>query len=202
MTTTAQRAVAILTSASRTLDGSLRDLTLDEALDAAGGFRSILGVLKHAAAWSNVYYSYAFEPAPRHWVATDWPRGLRDTIDPSQGYVDEVVAWQRAAAERWIASVADLRDETFDEPRKCHWGATAPLFDIVLMVADHWSYHAGEVNALLSIRRGHAWEYTEEVEENHISTAGHRLRPGWMSDEHVAKYEAYLALRDKQLHGG
>jgi hypothetical protein len=200
MTTHAQRAVAMLTGARRTLDGSLRELTLDEALDAASGYRSVLGVLKHAAGWSYVYYSYAFETPPRHWNAVDWPRGLRDTIDASPAYVDEMVAWLHASQERWIVSVAELPDEAFDAPRPCHWGATAPLWDIVLMVADHWSYHAGEINALLSIRRGHAWEYTEEVEENHISTAGHRLRPGWMSDEHAAKYEAYLARRDAELH--
>jgi hypothetical protein len=49
--------------------------------------------------------------------------------------------------------------------------------------------------------RGHAWEYSEEVEENHISTAGHRLRPNWMSDDQASKYEVYLAARDRELHG-
>jgi hypothetical protein len=62
-------------------------------------------------------------------------------------------------------------------------------------------YHAGEINAVVAIVGGHAWEYSEEVEENHISTAGHRLRPNWMSDEQASKYEAYLAVRDRQLHG-
>jgi hypothetical protein len=201
MTTMAQRGVSALTAARQTLDGSVDALTLVDALDAAGGVRSVLGVLKHAAGWSHVYHSYAFETPPRHWNAVDWPRGLRDTIDPSQAYVDEMVAWLRVSQGRWLASVGELPDDAFDAPRPCHWGATAPLFDIVLMVADHWSYHAGEINVLLSIRRGHAWEYTEEVEENHISTAGHRLRPGWMSAEQAAKYEAYLAKRDAQLHG-
>jgi hypothetical protein len=201
MATTAERAVSILTAARRTLDGSVRGLTLDEALDPAGGVRSILGVLKHAAGWSHVYHSYAFQSPPRHWNAVDWPRGLRDTIDASQAYVDEMVAWLRVSQLRWLASVEELPDDAFDAARPCHWGATAPLFDIVLMVADHWSYHAGEINALLAIRRGHAWEYTEEVEENHISTAGHRLRPDWMSDGQVTKYEAYLSKRDAELHG-
>lgn len=101
----------------------------------------------------------------------------------------------------WRASLADLSDEDFDQPRPCHWGASAPLFDIVVMVANHWSYHTGELNEVLAILRGEAWEYTEEVEENHISTAGHRLRPGWMSDDQVAAYEAYLAKRDAEPHG-
>ena len=48
---------------------------------------------------------------------------------------------------------------------------------------------------LLSIARGEAWEYTEEVEENHISTAEHGVRPGWMSDEQAKAYEAAWRAR-------
>jgi hypothetical protein len=45
---------------------------------------------------------------------------------------------------------------------------------------------------LLSIARGEAWKYGEEVEENHISTAGHGVRPDWMTDEQAREYEAKL----------
>ena len=76
-----------------------------------------------------------------------------------------------------------------------------PLFDIVTLIAAHWTYHTGELNEILAILRGEAWTYTEEVEENHISTAGHRIRAGWMTDEHAKGYEAHLAQRDKELHG-
>ena len=57
------------------------------------------------------------------------------------------------------------------------------------MVAAHWTYHAGEINAILAAKRGEAWEYGEEVEENHISTAGHGVRPPWWSDERAAAHE-------------
>jgi hypothetical protein len=57
------------------------------------------------------------------------------------------------------------------------------------MVAGHLEYHAGEINAILAIVRGEAWEYGEEVEENHISTAGHGVRPAWMTDEEAAAFE-------------
>ncbi|MDP9236283.1 MAG: DinB family protein [Chloroflexota bacterium] len=200
MRTRAELAVATLESARQMLTGNLAGVTLDEALDSAGGYRTVLGILKHAAAWSHVYHSYAFEPAPRHWRAIDWPRGLRDTVEPAQEYVDEIVAWFGVAADSWVESLRGLPDEAFDEPRPCHWGETLPLFDIVVLVANHWCYHAGEVNAILSVVRGAAWEYTEEVEENHISTAGHRVRPGWMNDAQASGYEAYLATRDAQLH--
>jgi hypothetical protein len=202
MRSRADLAIGLLDHARQVFDGSMRGVTIDDALDAAGGYRSVLGILKHAAAWGHVYHSYAFEPSPRHWTGVDWPRGMRDTIDPSAEYLDEVRAWGHESFARWRRSLAGLDDATFDEQRPCHWGATLPLFDIVVIIANHWSYHAGEVNEALAIRHGHAWEYTEEVEENHISTAGRRLRPEWMSDEQAARYEAYIAARDRQLHGG
>jgi hypothetical protein len=166
---------------------NVRDISIEQALDAAGGYRSILGIVKHVAAWSAVYHSYAFESEPRHWDATDWPRGLRDRIDLSQGYLDELHAWFERTFERWVRS---LRDGPYpSEPLGVHWGERIPLADIIVAVSQHWTYHAGEINVILAIRRGEAWEYTEEVEENHIATAGHRVRPGWMSDEEAARIE-------------
>ena len=67
-----------------------------------------------------------------------------------------------------------------DDPHPLHWGASAPLFDIVVMVATPHVYHAGEINLLLSLQRGEAWEEGEEVEENHIATLGHRVRSPWL----------------------
>jgi hypothetical protein len=60
----------------------------------------------------------------------------------------------------------------------------------------------GEINEIKAIVRGEAWEYTEEMEENHISTIGHRMRPAWMSDEQAARWEAHLTRRDAELHSG
>jgi hypothetical protein len=51
------------------------------------------------------------------------------------------------------------------------------------MAAGHITYHAGEINEILAIRRGEANEIGEEVEENHIDTEGHRVRPVWMDRE-------------------
>ena len=60
---------------------------------------------------------------------------------------------------------------------------------LISVMIEHDLYHAGEINAILAIRRGEAWEYGEEVEENHISTAGHCVRPLWMTDEEAARFE-------------
>jgi hypothetical protein len=200
MRSRAELAVATLASARQIVSGNVAGLTIEQALHSAGGHRSALGILKHLAAWSHVYRSFAFDDQPTHWRMLAWPRGLRDTIEPSQSYLDELIAWFNESATRWQQSLSGLDDEEFDRPLPCHWGATAPLFDIVLMVADHWCYHAGELNLIISVARGEAWELSEEVEENHISTAGHRVRPNWMSDEQAQRYEAFLALRDAQLH--
>jgi hypothetical protein len=201
MRTRAELALATLEGAHQTVVANVSALTINEALDGAAGYRSVLGILKHVAGWSHVYYSFAFEGVPTHWRASTWPRGLRDTVKPTQPYVREILAWFEASFGRWKSALTGLDDAEFDRPHACHWGSEAPLFDIVLMVANHWCYHAGEINEILSIRRGEAWEYAEEVEENHISTAGHRVRPSWMAEDQAQRYEAYLTMRDAELHG-
>ncbi len=75
-----------------------RGLRIDEALFVPyGGYRSTLGTLKHIAGWSHVYRSYAFQRQPKHWAQIDWPRGLRETVESSQSYLDEVIGWAEAA---------------------------------------------------------------------------------------------------------
>jgi hypothetical protein len=183
-------ALATLAEAHRLFVENVQGVSLDEALHAAGGYRSILGLAKHTAGWSAVYYSYAFEPEPRHWEQTDWPRGLREQIAPEESYVAEIIAWFERSYERWLSSVGDAED--LGSPRPLHWGQTLPLRGVVVMVAGHWTYHAGEINAILAAARGEAWEYGEEVEENHISTTGHGVRPPWWDDERAAAHESKL----------
>jgi uncharacterized damage-inducible protein DinB len=169
---------AVLEEARRTFLDELEGLSLDEALEAGGGYRSILGLMKHVAGWAEVYRSYAFDAEPRHWEHTDWPRGLRDRIAATEAYLEAIRSWFERSAGAWLAAVDEGAD--LDEPRPVHWGGTAPLGEIAATVAAHWTYHAGEINEILAIRRGEAWEDGEEVEENHIDTTGHRVRPPWL----------------------
>jgi hypothetical protein len=180
-------ALASLEEAHQTFVDNVGGISIEEALDAAGGFRSIVGLMKHVAGWSAVYHSYAFDDEPSHWDEIDWPRGLRERVDPTGAYVQDVLDWLGATHARWLASLTEPVD--LDETRPHHSGTTAPLREIVAMMAGHSSYHAGEINMILSIRRGEAWEYGEEVEENHISSVGHGVRPEWMSDEEAARHE-------------
>ncbi len=175
---------SILNSAYTSLRENVEQLELKEALFVPpGGYRSILGTLKHAAAWSHVYRSFAFDAQPKGWQELDWPHGLGDSIVKSQPYVDDVLAWLDVAHQRWQTSLANATEQQLDELRPLHWGESAPLFDIVLRMANHYRYHAGEINQLRSIYKGEAWEEGEEVEENNISSFGHRVAPPWRVNE-------------------
>jgi uncharacterized damage-inducible protein DinB len=179
-----------LETARQTFLDNVRSVSIDEALDAAGGYRSTVGLIKHTAGWTEVYRSYAFDDEPTSWTEIDWPFGLRERIELSPDYLDAIRAWYEEASARWLAESESPLD--LDAQRPVHWGGTWPLGDIIASVADHWSYHAGEINALLAIPRGEAWEYGEHVEENHIATIGHSVRRDWVSDEDVARHEAEM----------
>jgi hypothetical protein len=173
----------LLDNAHQVMTGHLDNLTLEEALFVPnGGYRSVLGTLKHAAGWSHVYRSYAFDREPRHWHEIDWPHGLRDTVIKSLPYVRDVIAWFESSHNQWMECLSSVTDDQLDKPHPVHWGETAPLFDIVVIIAGHHSYHAGELNQVLSICRGEAWEEGEEVEENNVSTLGHRVVPPWRQE--------------------
>ena len=169
-----------LAAAFQTLHDNLYGLSLSEALFVPqGGYRSVLGTLKHTAAWAHVYRSYAFDEHPTNWLDVAWPHDLRDTILPSQAYLDKVLAWTDLSHELWQRDLQAVSDADLDQPRPLHWGERRPLADIVRMVTMHYVYHAGEINQLLSIARQEGWENGEEVEENLAPSEGHRVVPPW-----------------------
>lgn len=176
----------MLATARATLLDNVRGLTIEEWLDTAGGYRSILGLMKHVAGWAAVYHAHAFEEDPRHFEETDWPRGLADTIDPTLAYALEVVAWFERSCDAWTGSLRQHADLAAERP--VHWGETMPLHEILAIVTHHIAYHAGEINEILALRRGEAFEYGEQVEENHVSTVGHRVRSDWMDDGFVERH--------------
>lgn len=170
----------MLDSAFGILSDNLKGLTLEEALFVPlDGFRSIVGTLKHAAGWSHVYRSYAFDPSPISWYNLEWPHGLRDIIIKSESYLADLIQWLDLSHKLWQQNLHRVQDDELDQRRPVHWGDTMPLFDIVHLIANHHIYHAGEINQLLSIYRQEAWEEGEEVEENNIASDGHRVVPPW-----------------------
>jgi hypothetical protein len=172
----------MLESAYATLRQNVMNLTLDEALFVPpGGFRSTLGTLKHAAAWSHVYRSFAFDHQPIGWYDLNWPHGLRDTVLKTEAYLREMMTWLDQAHTLWLTNLQEVTEEQLNQARPVHWGDTLPLYRIIWVIAEHHLYHAGEINQLLSIYRGEAWEEGEEVEENNVSTVGHRVIPPWQT---------------------
>jgi len=187
-----QFARGMVVAAREMFDRQVKDLPLDDALFAASGWRSGMGVLKHVGGWLHVYHSYAFETEPRHWAQTSWPRGLIDEVETSKAYLEEVVSWIREGLATWETSLRGIEPGTLEQPRRAHFGGTLPLGTLLGIQMFHVTFHLGELNMLLSIKRGEAWEWGEEVEENHIDTFGHGLRGNWMSDEIAAGVEARL----------
>jgi hypothetical protein len=117
----------LLDYAYQTMEGHFSGLSLGEALFVPqGGYRSILGTLKHAAGWSLVYRSYAFDPQPKHWELLDWPQGLRDTIIKSEPYLQKVIAWFDDSHRRWLADLSRMTEDQLDEPRPFPWGDVLP----------------------------------------------------------------------------
>ena len=53
MRSRSELALGVLKTAQQMLLDNLKDLTSEEALAAAGGFRSVLGILKHTARGSH-----------------------------------------------------------------------------------------------------------------------------------------------------
>src|SRR4029453_15591878 len=101
---------ATLESGRQTFLDNVTGISLDEALEAGGGVRALLGLFKHPASWTAVFPSFEFDEPPRTWAETDWPRGLRERIEPSEDYLEEVLAWFERVSERWLGSVEQPTD--------------------------------------------------------------------------------------------
>ena len=140
----------MLDSAYTVMSDNLKGLTLAEALFAPPGcYRSIIGTIKHAAAWGHVYRSYTFDAAPTPWCGLDWPHGLRDTVIKSEAYLAELISWWNLSHQLWLQDLGRAQDEDLDQLRPVHWGATMPLFDIVRLIAHHHVYTPGKSTSCL-----------------------------------------------------
>ncbi len=67
-----------------------------------------------------------------------------------------MLAWLEDGFEKWKKSVGGAADADLEQLQRLHSGETRSLFEIATMVANHWTYHAGEINAILSTVRGQA----------------------------------------------
>jgi hypothetical protein len=120
MSSKLEMTLQLLNHAHQTMKQNVDKVTLDEALFVPpGGYRSIMGTLKHAAGWRHVYRSFAFDPQPKPWLENHWPHGRRDTIIKSEAYWRDLIAWFDAAQQGWLENLANMDEPALDELRPC-----------------------------------------------------------------------------------
>jgi uncharacterized damage-inducible protein DinB len=104
---------------------------------AAGGGRTIRALFHHAACAAYAYDDAAFRGEPGrwdHWLSTA-PAGRAAAIE-----------WAREGYRRIRESVAALDEAEIESIRDTHWGGRRPTWKILLIMAEHCYYHAGEIN--------------------------------------------------------
>lgn len=99
----------------------------------------------HLAAWTDVYRQFAFEDARPD---------LNDAVVP--GEVVAGIAWLLRAQDAFMATLADLTDESLFEPRPAHWGEAVPVVRLVTTMLTEHVHHLAEIGVLRDLRRGHA----------------------------------------------
>jgi hypothetical protein len=58
------------------------------------------------------------------------------------------------------------------------------------MIDHEVMYHTGRAqHVVVHCAGAKGWEYSEEVEENHIFTFGHGVRPDWMTNDDARRHE-------------
>jgi DinB family protein len=99
----------------------------------------------HLAAWTNIYWQFAFGDTRPDLNEFDVPG------DFSAG-----LAWLYGAQDDFIATVAGLSDESAFEPRPAHWGESVPVVRLVTTMLTEHVHHIAEIGVLRDLRRGHA----------------------------------------------
>ena len=108
----------MIEDAYSTMVRNIEHVSLEEALFVPeGAYCSILVTLKHAAGWSHVHRSYAFDEKPQHWKDITWPHGLRDTITASEGYLNDLIEWFKESDRKWRNDLDGVSDEEPEEQR-------------------------------------------------------------------------------------
>jgi len=72
------------------------------------------------------------------------------------GTASEAVAWLERAQDGFVAAVAELPPEGFDELRPAHWGEHVRLSTLVGLIEFEHTHHGAEISLLRDLRRGAA----------------------------------------------
>ncbi len=117
-----------------------------------GGERSIAAIVGHVGACKYLYENHAFGDRSLGW---DEAPGV--SPEPQ----DEAIAWMREGHRRLRASVRALvDDEELATPRMTNWGEPMETRNIIKVLIQHDTYHAGEINHLRAMLQGNdRWNY-------------------------------------------
>ena len=106
---------------------------------------SILSIVQHIAVCEVMYASAAFRRGEVRWrncasrleeIGPDWEANL---------------AYLRESHDYWLGSWDSLTDGDLHEPRPTNWGEEWPAWRIISTIAQHASYHAGQIALLRAI---------------------------------------------------
>lgn len=112
---------------------------------AAGGARSILDILQHAAVAKHLFVEHTFGAATRRYP---------EMLDVAPAEPRALISWLREAHENLLGQVARLDDAGLNRPCLMHWGGPTTVGNVVRLAAQHDLYHAGEINHLRALLQG------------------------------------------------
>jgi hypothetical protein len=128
--------------------GNLRSVTPEDWLWVpSGGHRSIRHIVQHVGGCKFMYQNHAFGDAQLTW--DDPLVEGRDALST----LTEATAWLQAGQQRLRQSIAVLDDTELLRPRKTNWGALEETRWIIMVMIQHYLYHAGEINHLRALHQ-------------------------------------------------
>jgi hypothetical protein len=146
--------------------GNLASVTEDDWLWVPpGGARTIRAITSHVGGVVYQYYDRAFGgravfgdpitswnvPAGNLGVGTD---DLEGGPLPNEPAMADVVAWVTERHRAFRDAVAGLDDAGLSEERSNHRGLMRPMRWFVTVMAQHYTYHAGEINHIRALHQG------------------------------------------------
>ena len=86
-----------------------------------------------------------------------------DPVTPDQSRLETKAAaieWLSEAHRYQVSAFSSLEDDSeLDEERMTHWGQLLPTREIMSIVLEHDTYHAGEINHIRALLQGNdEWE--------------------------------------------
>ena len=125
------------------------------AVAPTGGKRSIQDIVAHIGMFKYMYAGAAMRN--RGYDYGDAP------VTPDQSRLETKAAaieWLSEAHHCQVSTFSSLEDDSeLDKERLTHWGQLLPTREIMSIVLEHDTYHAGEINHIRALLQGNdEWE--------------------------------------------